>query len=200
MDLTDNGVTIQDKSRILKYDRLCYCPKKLQLFAITLVGPVYKYGLYYVDISSDFFSMVNLFLNCHYKYGVISLTIMGTSYLTTVVYLKLRMKEDLYSALKYPIKHSKHMIQQIKSNCIAIHNGEDQTYESREDKIYSHIISYIEATSESILQLALSCLVIREFGISPDPWEKCVQYVGLITSLISVSLAFAQVKKQLKLR
>ena len=165
---------------------------------ITLLGPVLTYGLYYVDLSSDFFSTINLFLNCHYKYGALSLTIMGTSYLTTVFYLYLRLNENFCSALKYPFEHSKHIIQKIKSNWVAIRNGKDLPIASSDERIYSHIISYTEATSESLPQVALACLVIREFGLSPNIWEKSVQILGLITSLISVSVAFAQVNKYIK--
>ena len=81
----------------------------------------------------------------------------------------------------------------MKTSFNSIWRGEERPEKSVKEKIYSHHIIFIEATSESVLQLALSCLIIREFGISPDTWEKVIQLSSLLTSLISVCNAFAQV-------
>ena len=63
--------------------------------------------------------------------------------------------------------------------------------ESEEHKIFSHQIAFMEALSESIPQLCLSCLVIREFGLNPSSAFR--QLSSLLSSLTSTLLAFSKV-------
>ena len=47
--------------------------------------------------------------------------------------------------------------------------------------------------SESPLQLSIQCLVLREFGLSSNKWQMRTQILSLLTSLISIILAFSKV-------
>ena len=46
--------------------------------------------------------------------------------------------------------------------------------------------------TESLMQLCLNCLILREFGVSPNGFEASNQISGLCSSLISIILLFAK--------
>ena len=173
-----------------KFSHFCKVSSKI---VALIFGPILKSGIYYFDLFTDYLNTYNQFNNCHFYFGAASLGILISSYFTTVTYLKFRMEENLYSALCYPILHSIQQLKHMKTSFNSIWRGEEKPEKSIKEKIYSHHIVFIEATSESVLQLALSCLIIREFGISPNTWERVIQLSSLLTSLISVCNAFAQV-------
>ena len=54
-------------------------------------------------------------------------------------------------------------------------------------------IFFMEAITESILQLCLSCLVLRAYGISSDATTMASQILNLTTSLVSVVISFGNV-------
>ena len=107
------------------------------------------------------------------------------------------MEESVYSALLYPFQHSNIVKEQIKRNWYAICTGELLPETPLRETIYTHHISFVHATSESILQLCLSCLILREFGLSISNFDRFIQISGLIASLLSLCLAFAKVCKAL---
>ena len=160
----------------------------------TICGPIFAYVLYYYDILSDFINTITLFNNCQPLFASISLMIIFTSYLTTVLYLKYMVKETLYSSLSYPLRHGRNIFNIVKQNCFAIYKNKDLPKESEADKSFSHHIVFIEATSESVLQVCMSCIILRQFGISTKPFESFMQLSGLITSLVSICLAFSKVR------
>ena len=76
--------------------------KCLNLFTI-IIGPLRLLSLYLLDIFLDLFNAsLNFYPNCHDKYLIPSLTIMVTSYVTSMAYLYFESKEDLKTSILYP--------------------------------------------------------------------------------------------------
>ena len=160
---------------------------------LTLSGPIFTYGLYYFDIFSDFFFMITLFMNCHYYYGLTSLSIICLSYATTAIFVKLKFNIELKKSLGYPLKHSQNLLNQLRDSIMSIWKGEPFPDETEEAKVFGHHIAFLEAMSESMPQLCLQLLVLREFGVSKEPFQSFTQSSCLISSLISICLLFSKV-------
>ena len=94
----------------------------------------------------------------------------------------------------YPYHHGRHLFNQLKPKPQAIWRGEALPEESQKDKLYGHCIMYFETMTESLMQLCLNSAIIREFGLSPNDYERSNQISGLVSSLISVILLFAKVR------
>ena len=99
--------------------------------------------------------------------------------------------EEVHDLRTPDIRHGNELFKIVKQNCLAIYKDEELPMESEEHKIFCHQITFMEALSESILQLCLSCLVIREFGL--NPFSAFRQLSSLISSLVSTVLAFSKV-------
>ena len=164
---------------------------------LSFLGPIKSSGLYYYDIYTDFYLMQTLFNNCHDQYGYISLVIIITSYITTVLFLIFKGHQNPIVALCFPIYHIANIFDQIKNNNIAIMNGDELPEETNASKIFAYQIVFLETTSESVLQLCLSCLVIRQFGLSFNSTERFIQVTGLFSSMICICISFGQVHYQL---
>ena len=155
-----------------------------------IFGPILASGLYYLDLFTDLLNTILQFKNCHIIFGTLSLLILITSYFTTVIYIRFRLNKPINFAILYPYKHAGNQIKKIQ----LIWQGKKNPETFKHEDIYAHHITFTEATSESVLQLALSCLIIREFGISKNYWERSITISSLVTSLISVCFACAQVQ------
>ena len=166
---------------------------------LTLSGPIFTYGLYYFDIYSDFSLMITLFTNCHKYYGIMSLSIICVSYATTAVFMKFRFNIGFKKSLCYPLNHSKNLLIQLKGSIMSIWNGEPFPDEPEESKVFGHHIAFLEAMSESMPQLCLQLIVLREFGVSKEPFQSFTQSSCLISSLISICLLFSKVSYAYKL-
>ena len=118
---------------------------------------------------------------------------MISSYVTTVLYLIFQMDEEIRQALLYPFKHGKNLVKIIKQKSIAVIKGKEVPQPTHKEKVFMHNISFIEASSESVLQICLNCVIIREYGTSTDPFQKFIQLSGLVSSIISIVLAYSQV-------
>ena len=180
----------------LQDDLTCLDALKATLFAkiiVTLIGPIKTYGLYYCDIGSDYFFVVTLFLNCHYIYGSISVAILCFSYCMTVLYLKFWMKQNFKMSIFYPYYHGRYFYAHIKDCIIATWHGKRLPENSDEAIDYAHAVEFIEIITESVFQLCLSCIVLREYGLSLNPLESFNQLSGLLTSLLSICVTFSQV-------
>ena len=160
---------------------------------LTLSGPIFTYGLYYFDIFSDFFFMITLFMNCHKYYGIISLSIICVSYATTSIFVKFKFNIEFKKSLCYPLKHSQNLLNQLRDSVMSIWKGEPYPDEAEEAKVFGHHIAFLEAMSESMPQLCLQLLVLREFGVSKEPFQSFTQSSCLISSLISICLLFSKV-------
>ena len=170
--------------------RLKESPVKIVL---TLSGPIFTYGLYYFDIFSDFFHMISLFNNCHKYYGIISLSIICLSYATTAAFVTFKFHTKFTKSLCYPLQHSKNLLHQLKDSVMSIWDGKSFPDELEESKVFGHHIAFLEAMSESIPQLCLQLIVLREFGISKEPFQSFTQSSCLFSSLISICLLFSKV-------
>ena len=159
-----------------------------------LFMPLLTYGLYNLDLLTDLFNTITLLQNCHPKYAILSICIMLSSYITTVLYLKFQMEHKMSVALFYPFQHSKNLLKIIRSKFLAVIRSEIVPKETEEEELYMENIAFIEANSESVLQLCLSCVILREFGTSTDSFQRFFQLFGLFTSLISIVVAFAKVR------
>ena len=94
----------------------------------------------------------------------------------------------------YPYYHGRHLFNQMKANTLAIWSGEELPEEPEKDKLYGHCIIFFKTMTESLMQLCLNSVIIREFGLSPNGYERSNQISGLFSSLISVILLFAKVR------
>ena len=74
--------------------------------ATVLFDPISIFGLYHFDLITDIYFTIKLFCNCHYNYGIASLAIILTSYLTTFFHLVFFMEKDVIIALTYPYHHT----------------------------------------------------------------------------------------------
>ena len=152
------------------------------------------YGLYYYDIYTDAVFSGTLQRNCHNKYFFTCVSIMVSSYIMTVAYLKHHLNEPTKQAIFYPFYHGRTLFRHMKRNMLAICKGCDIPESPAEEKRHTHAVMFMEAISESMLQLSLSCLLIREFGLSSNGYEKFNQLSGLCSSLMSMVLLFAKVR------
>ena len=176
----------------------CLQRLKASLFgkiSLTLIGPIKSYGLYYYDHISDIIFMVTLFRNCHKYYGIASLFIVIMSYISTVVLLVVRMKQKIKKAVLYPVYYGRNLLKQTFKNIKSIWNGENLLEEPDDVKTYNHCIEFFEAITESVPQLCLNCIVLREYGVSTDAFEGFIQISGLFSSLISTCFLFAKVSQ-----
>ena len=79
-------------------------------------------------------------------------------------------------------------------NCfIAMIKGNEVPAESQQVKVFSHQVQYSEATTESVIQLTFSCIILRQFGLPNDPFQRYVQLSSLFGSILSITFQFAKV-------
>jgi len=164
----------------------------LKKIAITALGPLLDYGLYYYDLYSDTYFTYTLANNCHWRFFASSIGILVSSYIITVVYLRCHLQENWMKSFMFPYHHGKNLFDQMKGNTIAIWRGEELPEQNEKDKSYGHCIIYFETMTESLMQLCLNTLVLREFGLSPNHFEASNQLSGLFSSLLSIILLFAK--------
>ena len=160
---------------------------------LTIIGPILSYGLYYCDIISDILFMVTLFQNCHTFYCTTSLSIILLSYATTVVFMKFKLNIKFKQALCYPFSHSKNLWCHLKNCILAIWNESTFPDEPEESKVFGHHVAFLETLSESVPQLCLQLIVLREFGLSTDTFQALTQTTALYSSLFATCLLFSKV-------
>ena len=82
----------------------------------------------------------------------------------------------------------------MKESMKATLKGERAPEENKQVLIYQHHVTFTEVISESMPQVALHCLVLSEYGLDmTSPWSVFSQLSSLVTSLISLCLAFGKV-------
>ena len=74
-----------------------------------------------------------------------------------------------------------------------IYHGREWSEMPRDDMIFMKKVAFIESISESTLQLILSCLILRSYGTSSDPFSLAVQIFSFVTSLLSIVTSFGSV-------
>ena len=69
--------------------------KKLYQLCLIIIGPIRLLSLYHWDVFTDIYNIIfNFYLYCHYNYGHASVSIMVTSYITTLTSIRFQMKES----------------------------------------------------------------------------------------------------------
>ena len=121
------------------------------------------------------------------------MAILASSYICTATYIKLHFKEAWGTALLYPYYHGRNLFRHIKRSALAIWQGEELPEEPERERRYAHGVKYFETVTESVLQLCLSCLILREFGLSNAGFQAFNQLSGIFSSLLSIVLLFAKV-------
>ena len=150
------------------------------IFRLTSIFKILEFGLYFADVVSDIQLAIFFYLNCHYLYCLFSSLTLLTSYVTTVIFLfRRKLCPDWKSAVIYPYFHFKQLFRGV---C-----NWEKPEEMARNRVFSHQITFIEATSESTLQLFFSVLVIRQFGVC-----QTIQIASPLLSIISLYLNFAK--------
>ena len=85
------------------------------------------------------------------------------------------------------------MLNYMKQCFFAMIRGEEVPSESQGKKKYAHVVQYTEATTESVLQLIFSCIILREYGLPLDRFQRYVQLSSLIGSIFAITFQFAKV-------
>ena len=106
----------------------------------------------------------------------------------------LYVQETWRKSFMFPYHHGRNLFNQMKANTIAIWRGDELPERKEEDILYGHRIIFFETMTESLMQLCLFTLVLREFGLSPNHFEASNQISGLFSSLFSIILLFAKVR------
>jgi hypothetical protein len=128
-----------------------------------------------------------------FKFFGASVAILASSYLCTATYLKLHFKESWGTALSYPYYHGRNLFRHFKRSAVAIWRNEELPEETEREQRYAHSVKFFETVTESVLQLCLSCLILREFGLSSAGFQAFNQLSGIFSSLVSIVLLFAKV-------
>ena len=74
-----------------------------------------------------------------------------------------------------------------------IYHGREWSEMSRDEMLFVTKVAFIESISESTLQLIISCLVLRSYGIGTDTFSLSSQIFSFSTSLISIVVSFGSV-------
>ena len=74
-----------------------------------------------------------------------------------------------------------------------IYHGHEWSEMSRDEMFFVTKVAFIESISESTLQLIISCLVLRSYGIGTDALSLFSQIFSFSTSLISIVVSFGSV-------
>lgn len=61
------------------------------------------------------------------------------------------------------------------------------------DAIFQHKVEFTEVLSESVPQVGLHCMVLIENGLSNNMLSGFMQIISLVTSLVSICIAFGKV-------
>ena len=129
----------------------------------------------------------------HLKYFATSVAILFSSYVCTAAYLKFHFKEAWGTALLYPYYHGRNLFHHFKRSALAIWKNEELPEEPEREQQYAHFVKFFECVTEAVLQLCLSSLILREFGLSNAGFQAFNQLSGIFSSLVSIVLLFAKV-------
>ena len=75
----------------------------------------------------------------------------------------------------------------------ALKKGELPPDDSQENLILAHDVSFNEATTESVQQMSLNFVILRQYGIAFSTYSKVSQFLSLGVSMISIILSFTKV-------
>ena len=138
--------------------------------------------------------MVTLFSNCHIFYCTTSFSIILLSYATTVAFLSFKLDIEFKQAMFYPFSHSKNLFSHLKNCILAIWNEDLLPDEPEESKIFGHHVAFLETLSESVPQLCLQLIILRQFGLSKDTFQAFIQTTALYSSIFATCILFSKVR------
>ena len=69
----------------------------------------------------------------------------------------------------------------------------DVPEENIKNLAFAHQISFSEATTESVIQLSFSIIIIREFGIPSDWFSRSIHISSLMVSILTIAFEMAKV-------
>ena len=180
------------------------------MLLITLFGTLAK-GVYFWDLFSDIDFARTLRENCHDKYFIFSISVIIASYMMTAFMLYFQLKQSLMYAIFHPainwyiyfrfskgISFSKsscrwNFLKRIQVVLFSVLKKEAVPEEDEDDKVLEHKVAFIEASSESVLQLCISCRILREFGLSTETKIMISQITTFAMSIFSLCFALAKV-------
>ena len=81
----------------------------------------------------------------------------------------------------------------IKKCWQAVQSDQELPDEPIETTKFNKSVAFMEAITESISQLCLSCIILRTYGISDYSFTRLFQFFSFTTSLLSLCVAFGTV-------
>ena len=82
----------------------------------------------------------------------------------------------------------------FKKSWNAVKDDEEMPTDDVEGLGFVDEVNFIEATSESVPQTCLNCIVIKQYGLGETMFSKVSTILSLTLSIISLCLAFAKVR------
>ena len=77
---------------------------------------------------------------------------------------------------------------------MAIWKEDPLSDEPEESKVFGHHIAFLETMSESVPQLCLQLIILRQFGLSKDIFQALTQTTALYSSVIATCILFSKVR------
>ena len=90
-------------------------------------------------------------------------------------------------------ENSSNLLSYMKKCAIAIRDNTDVPEENIKNLAFAHQISFSEATTESVIQLSFSIIIIREFGIPSDWFSRSIHISSLMVSILTIAFEMAKV-------
>ena len=75
----------------------------------------------------------------------------------------------------------------------AIKDGQNVPEDSQENQILAHDVAFNEATTESVQQMSLNYMILREYGVAYSNLSRFIQLGSLGISTISIVVSFTKV-------
>ena len=97
------------------------------------------------------------------------------------------MQDSIYGNFRGNVRNH------IKKCWQAVQNDQEMPDEPVEVVKFNKSVAFMEAITESISQLCISCIILRIYGVSTFTFTKFFQFFSLITSLLSLCVAFGTV-------
>ena len=105
----------------------------------------------------------------------------------------IRVKICTYLSFEIYINFRGNVRNHIKKCWQAVQNDQELPDEPVEVVKFNKSVAFMEAITESISQLCISCIILRIYGVSTFTFTKFFQFFSLITSLLSLCVAFGTV-------
>ena len=101
------------------------------------------------------------------------------------------MLPDIHMKYKYNFRYLtfKYMLGIIED----IREGKEWREMPEEDQVFIEKIAFMESISEASLQLILSCLLLRSYGIGSDTYSLIVQILSFCSSILTMVISFGSV-------